>query len=134
MCDQTKDMKNLVPNWLIRLILLRWLLDLSLFLPIFAGPNLPISLNVHSMVTLGLGQAILGGKSVGGYSDNGGYQKNIYHFKCSQQICAITTLDQALSVPRGYFVAIPVPDSVSGCISDSKFGCSCYIFPHTLQD
>ena len=110
-------------------ILLHWLLDLSLFLPIFAGPDLPISLQGHSMVTLGLGQAILGG-----LSDNWSYQKNIYHFKCSQQICAITTLDQVLSVPRGYFVAIPVPDSVSGCISDSKFGCSCYIFPHTLPD
>ena len=129
MCDQTKDMQNLVSNWVIRSILLRWLLDLSLFLPIFAGPDLSIALRGHSMVTLGLGQAILGG-----HSGNGGYQKNIYHFKCSQQICAITTLDQVLSVPRGYFVAIPVPDSVSGCISDSKFGCSCYIFPHTLQD
>ena len=129
MCDQTKDMKNLVPNWLIRLILLRWLLDLSLFLPIFAGPDLPIAFDSHSMVTLGLGQAILGG-----YNHIGGYQKNIYHFKCSQQICAITTLDQTLSVPRGYFVAIPVPDSVSGCISDSKFGCSSYMFPHTLPD
>jgi hypothetical protein len=23
---------------------------------------------------------------------------------------------------------------VSGCVSDSKFGCSCYIFPHTLPN
>ena len=111
-------------------ILLHWLLDLSLFLPIFAGPDLPIALADHSMVTLGLAQAILGGYDE--YDNE--HQKNIYHFKCSQQICAITTLDQELSVPRGYFVALPVPDSVSGCISDSKFGCSCYIFPHTLPD
>ena len=109
--------------------MLHLLLDLSLFLPIFAGPDLPISLEGHSMVTLGLGQAILGGRDA-----NNVYQKNIYHFKCSQQICAITILDQVLSVPRRDFVAIPIPDSVSGCISDSKFGCSCYIFPHTLPD
>ena len=88
-----------------------------------------MALGGHSMITLGLGQAILGGRSA-----NDVLQKNIYHFKCSQQICAITTLDQTLSVPRAFFVAIPVPDSVSGCISDSKFGCSCYIFPHTLPD
>ena len=104
-------------------------MDLSLFLPIFAGPDLPISLDGHSMVTLGFGQAILGGRS-----DNNEYQKNIYHYKCSQQICAITTLDQELSIGRAWFVAIPIPDSVSGCISDSKFGCSCYIYPHTLPD
>ena len=48
MCDQTKDMPNLVFDWVIRSILLRWLLDLSLFLPIFAGPDLLIERNFHS--------------------------------------------------------------------------------------
>ena len=46
-------------------------MDLSLFLLIFAGPDLPIKLSSHSMVTLGLGQAILG--AVG----NGFYQTEI---------------------------------------------------------
>ena len=110
-------------------MLLHLLLDLSLFLPILAGPDLPIALCYHSMVSLGFGQAILGG-----IDGNHIHQKNIYHFKCSQQICVITTLDQELSIQREGFVAIPIPDSVSGCISDSKFGCSCYIFPHTLPD
>ena len=80
------------------------------------------------MVNLGLGQAVLGG-----YNDLYAWQNKIYHVTCSQQICKISKLSQELKVPRESFVAIPVPDSVSGCISDSKFGCS-YIFSHTLQD
>ena len=70
----------------------------------------------------GLGQAILGG-------DNGNYdyQNEIYHITCYQQDCMISLLNQLLEVPRGLFVAIPIPDSISGCISDSKFGCFHYL-------
>ena len=98
-------------------------MDLSLFLLIFAGPDLPIELEGHSMVTLGLGQAILGGW------DGNVYRNEIYHFTCYQQDCTISLLNQLLETPRAYFVAIPIPDSISGCISDSKFGCFCYLFP-----
>ena len=89
--------------------------SISLILPIFAGPDLPISLYKHSMVNLGLGQAVLGG-----YNDNVIMNK-IYHVTCSQQICKISKLSQELKVPRQSFVAIPVPDSLSGCSSESKF-------------
>ena len=85
-------------------------------MPFFAGPDLPIGLRGHSMVALGLGQAVLGGYS------SSGYQKKIYHITCSEQICMISLLSQELSVPRVNFVAIPIPDSISGCISKSEFG------------
>ena len=68
------------------------------------------------MVTLGFGQAILGGEG------NGDYQRKIYHMKCSDHVCIISVLTKELSVPRGGFVAIPIPDSMSGCISGSKCG------------
>ena len=85
-------------------------------MPFFAGPDLPIGLYGHSMVALGLGQAVLGGYS------NSGPQKKIYLITCSEQICMISLLNQELSIPRQYFVAIPIPDSMSGCISNSEFG------------
>ena len=75
------------------------------------------------MVTLGLGQAILGGRGT-----NDVIQNEIYHFTCYQGDCTISSLNQLLDVPRAYFVAIPIPDSISGCISDSKFGCFHYLF------
>ena len=82
----------------------------------FAGPDLPFGIEGHSMVALGLGQAVLGGHSMSGY------EKKIYHITCSEQICMISLLNQELSIPRKDFVAIPIPDSMSGCISGSKCG------------
>ena len=93
------------------------------FFFIFAGPDLPIELQGHSMVLLGLGQAILGGKGA-----NFVFRNEIYHFTCYQQDCTISLLEQLLETPRAYFVAIPIPDSISGCISDSKFGFFHYLF------
>ena len=90
--------------------------DSDLILAIFAGPDLPIGLSDHSMVALGLGQAVLGGES------SSGLQKKIYLITCSEHICMISLLNQELSIPRWYFVAIPIPDSMSGCISNSEFG------------
>ena len=75
------------------------------------------------MVILGLGQAILGGRD-----DNGIYRNEIYHFTCYQEDFTISLLEQLLETPRAYFVAIPIPDSISGCISDSKFGFFQYLF------
>ena len=69
------------------------------------------------MVPLGHGQAILGGRD-----DNDVFQNKIYHITCSQQICTLSKMKKELSVPRAYFVAIPIPDSMSGCISQSMFG------------
>ena len=79
-----------------------------------SGPFLPLPLKGHSMVRLGKGQAILGGKS---YDD---YQDKIYSMTCSNRDCTISLLDRELSVPKYDFVAIPIPDTISGCITDGR--------------
>ena len=81
---------------------------------LFTGPNLPMSLDRHAMVQLGNGQAIIGG---GG---NGYIQAKIHLLNCINRNCSISTLNQELSVPRSYFLAIPIPDTIAGCISGGK--------------
>ena len=81
------------------------------------------------MVTLGLGQALLGGVDA-----NYIPRKEIYHFTCYQGDCTISSLNQLLDVPRADFVAIPIPDIISGCISDSKFGYSHHLHPDKLKE
>ena len=81
----------------------------SIFFSI-SGPLLPIPLYWHSMVRLGQGQAILGGKS------SAAYQTRIYSLTCLNRYCSISILHRELSVPRVSFVAISIPDTVSGCI------------------
>ena len=76
-----------------------------------SGPELPETLSEHMMVALELGQTIIGGKS------NDEYTKKIYHLECSQGDCVISKMQQELSSSRGMFVAIPIPDFLSGCIS-----------------
>ena len=71
-------------------------------------------LHLHSMVRLGKGQAILGGKS------NGVYQTKIYSITCSNRNCITSLLDRELLVPRDTFVVIPIPDTISGCITGGK--------------
>ena len=68
------------------------------------------------MVRLGKGQAILGGRS---YS-NDVYQAKIYSMTCSSRNCIISLLDRELSVQKDRFVAIPIPDTISGCITGGK--------------
>ena len=79
-----------------------------------SGPSLPMPLEDHSMVRLGKGQAILGGRSYDVY------QAKIYSLTCSNRNCILSLLDRELSVPKGYFVAIPIPDTISGCITDGR--------------
>ena len=83
-----------------------------------SGPLLPIPLAIHSMVRLGKGQAILGGRTY--ESDYKSDQAKIYSMTCSNRNCIISLLERELSVPKGYFVAIPIPDTISGCITDGK--------------
>ena len=78
------------------------------------GPLLPIPLESHSMVKLGKGQAILGGLSYDLY------QAKIYSMTCSNRNCIILLLDRELSVPKIFFVAIPIPDTISECITGGK--------------
>ena len=68
----------------------------------------------HAMVELGNGQAIIGG---GG---DGIIQAKIHLLHCMNRNCSISTLSQDLSVPRQRFLAIPIPDTITGCISGGK--------------
>ena len=78
--------------------------------PLFVGPKLPIPLLGHEMVPFEKGQAIIGGFSTS--SDN----SKIYMLTCSNRVCKFDTLGQELSVPRGWFVAMPIPDDMTDCI------------------
>ena len=40
---------------------------------------------------------------------------------CVRGVCKILKLDKELSVPRGYLVVVPVPDSMSGCGAEVKY-------------
>ena len=71
------------------------------------------------MVRLGQGQAILGGRSNDGSNDDG-YQNKIYSMGCSNRNCKISLLKKELSIPNEYFVAISIPDTITGCITDGK--------------
>ena len=66
------------------------------------------------MVRLGKGQAILGGRS------NELYHSKIYSMTCSNRDCTILLLNRELSAPKGIFVAISIPDTISGCITKGK--------------
>ena len=69
---------------------------------------------MHAMVQLGNGQAIIGG---GG---DGIVRAKIHLLRCMNRNCSISTLSQKLSVPRQWFLAIPIPDTIAGCISGGK--------------
>ena len=76
----------------------------------------------HSMVRLGKGQAILGG-TIGAdssYLTDGVHQTKIYTMDCSNRNWIISLLNAEISVPKSYFVAIPIPDTISGCITGGK--------------
>ena len=73
-----------------------------------------MGINGHGMVQLGNGQAIIGG------SGNGRSQAKIHLLNCMNRNCSISTLSQELSVPRQLFLAIPIPDTIAGCISGGK--------------
>ena len=75
---------------------------------------MPLELYRHAMVQLGNGQAIIGG---GG---NGIIQAKIHFLHCMNRNCSISTLNQELSVPRYDFLAVPIPDTIAGCISGGK--------------
>ena len=82
------------------------------------------------MVRIGKGQAILGGSGKSVYfqtdfDDDDDQASDIYHSKiysltCSNRNCIISLLERELSVQKGYFVAIPIPDTISGCITKGK--------------
>ena len=83
------------------------------------GPNLSIPLWGHSMVPLSNGQAILGGiYFIKGIQTE--WNPNIYFLTCSNLECNIQTMTQTASFLATDFVAIPIPDDMSGCIFRGK--------------
>ena len=68
----------------------------------------------QTMVLLGKGLAIIGGYG------NVNAQDKIHLLSCMNRNCSISTLSQELSVPREFFLAIPIPDTIAGCISGGK--------------
>ena len=82
-----------------------------------SGPNLPIPLMdiTHSTATLGKGQALFGGHN------NYISQKKIYVINCFSGECLISQLKQEISVPRSANMVIPLPDTISGCVTGGKY-------------
>ena len=87
---------------------------------VILGPDLPITLLYHSMVPIGLGQAIIGGAQTVIHNTAKYHQKNIFFVTCSNRNCIVTTLSKELSNPLSLFAAIPIPDSTARCISRGK--------------
>ena len=81
---------------------------------LFTGPMLPMRIDRHAMLQLGNGLAIIGGFG------NGKDQAKIHLLNCINGNCSISTLSQELSMPRLWFVAIPIPDQMSGCIMGGR--------------
>ena len=44
----------------------------------------------------------------------------MFYLTCSHQICKVSVLKKELSNARENFVAIAIPDNMSGCIFESK--------------
>ena len=76
-----------------------------------SGPLSPLS--GHSMVRLRKGQAILGGSGDFIY-------RFVFLMTCSNRNCIISLLNKVLSAPKQRFVAIPIPDTISECITGGK--------------
>ena len=85
------------------------------------GPNLSIPLWGHSMVPLSNGQAILGGNYFNkGTNQQVEWNPNIYFLTCSNLECSIQTMTRTASFLATSFLAIPIPDDMSGCIFRGK--------------
>ena len=78
------------------------------------------------MVPLGEGQVIMGGLADFGIIDNEfAMQNKMYLIVCANRICVLSTMTQELTIHRRFFIVIPIPDAISGCISNGKvFGLS----------
>ena len=67
------------------------------------------------MIPFDDGQMIIGGNSfVSGYEE-GGAQRDIYLFSCSNRSCTFTTMTQKLSEGRYGHIAILVDDDLTNC-------------------
>ena len=72
------------------------------------------------MTPLGNGLAIIGGKSqINDWItlDN----THILLFTCSNLICKVKELQQLMPINYHHFVAIQIPNIISGCVSKGKY-------------
>ena len=78
-----------------------------------SGPSLPNPLMdiTQSTAPLGKGQAIFGGHN------NYTSQNKIYVINCFSGECLISQLKQEISAPRSLSMVIPLPDTISGCVT-----------------
>ena len=73
------------------------------------------------MAALGIGQAI-----IGGLNEYELTKKKIYNLECSKGNCVISLMiGVELSIKRSSFVAIPIPDFLSGCMLEGKVLTKC---------
>ena len=86
----------------------------------FSGPNMPYKANGLSMVPLGNGQAICGGR-FGDASTIAEYSNQIILLTCSNKRCKMEILPQKLLVSMAFFIMIPIPDTISGCVSKGMY-------------
>ena len=82
---------------------------------------MPMGLFKHAMVQLGNGQAIIGGAGDEIiYENDYSIQSKIHLLNCMNRNCSISTLSQELRIPREFFLAIPIPDTILECITGGK--------------
>ena len=76
------------------------------------------------MVPLAKGQVLIGGVYTSTATFESLHQINdivtIHYLTVIKRNCIISILDRKISVPRAAFVAIPISDKVSGCITVGK--------------
>ena len=76
------------------------------------------------MVPLGEGQVIMGGLADFDIIDNEFViQNKMYLIVCANRICVLSPMTQELTIHRRSFIVIPIPDAISGCISNGKVFC-----------
>ena len=76
------------------------------------------------MVPLGEGQVIMGGVADFDTINNEfAIQNKMYLIVCANRICVLSPMTQELSIHRRFFIVIPIPDAISGCISNGKVFC-----------
>ena len=79
------------------------------------------------MVPLGEGQVIMGGMADFDTIDNEFViQNKMYLIVCANRTCSLSPMTQELTIHRRGFIVIPIPDAISGCISNGK------VFRHNI--
>ena len=68
------------------------------------------------MVPLGEGGQVI----MGGIDSEQAIQNKMYLIVCANRTCVLSPMSQELTIHRRGFIVIPIPDAISGCISNGK--------------